>query len=582
MDDSYVPRRKKTSKVRERYVSRQRKRDPMATPGVYFASDNPMDAYGPVVIWRNRLTLLLRDAAWYVTHTPVILVGIVAAIALLFLIFTGSHLLQGRIFPNVWSFGVHIGDMTVEEAQAALTNAWDNQITIQMVDEDRTWTAKPSELGLRLNTQPIVETAKNIGMASIPMGWNIDPVVEVDYITAQNFMLDLSGGVEIPPYNAGYQLTGDRVVGVEGRMGRMMDVALTMESLTQNVISIVQNRRLDLIMIPLPPDVIDPEPFLEQAQELASQPLQMIGYDPFSNESMAWATTPETFVSWLEADAGGLTLRNDAFAPFLDAQNASLNTGGSQTRYLEASETIEKLSAAINEQATSVNLRIRYRPSEYEVVRGDTTYGIARKTGLPYFLVQEANAGRDLDALSVGDKLNLPSRDVAIPLDPVPSKRIVVNLDTQYLKAYENGQEIFSWVISSGRDTAPTTPGIFQILSHNETALGSSFTLCGTQGCGQWTMYWFMGVYEVVPGLMNGFHGAVLLPNGGYLGGGDVGTPTTFGCIMSLDSNAKLLYDWAEQGTIVEIISSEFPPQSDIGRMAFGGGDITASIANLS
>jgi len=572
MDESYVPRRKKTSKARERYVNRQRKRDPMATPGVYFASDNPMEAYGPLVIWRNRLTLILRDAAWYVTHTPVILIGIAGVAALLFLIFVGTHLIQGRIFPNVWSMGVYLGDKTMEEAQAALTNAWDNEIEIQLVDEDRTWTATPAELGLRLDPQPIIETAKNVGMASLPMGWGIDPVVEIDYITAQNFMLDLSGGVEIPPYNAGYQLQGDQVVGVAGRMGRMMDVALTMEALTQNIISIIQNRRLDLIMTPLSPDIIDPEPYLEQAQELARQPLQMVGYDPFINESLTWATTPETFVSWLEADSDGLTLREDAFAPFLDAQNASLNTDGTSVRYLEAAETIAKLSEAINTEVVSVNLRIRYRPVEYEVVRGDTAYGIARKTGLPYFLVQEANTGRDLDTLSVGDKLNLPSRDVAIPLDPVPNKRIVVDLDRQYLKAYENGQEIFSWVISSGRDTAPTTPGIFQILTHNETALGSSYTLCGTQGCGQWKMYWFMGVYEAVPGLMNGFHGAVLLPNGSYLGGGDVGTPTTFGCIMSLDANAKMLYDWAEEGTIVEIISSEFPPQSEIARAAFGDG----------
>jgi hypothetical protein len=81
-------------------------------------------------------------------------------------------------------------------------------------------------------------------------------------------------------------------------------------------------------------------------------------------------------------------------------------------------------------------------------------------------------------------------------------------------------------------------------------------------------MYWFMGVYEVVPGLMNGFHGAVLLPNGAYLGGGNVGAPYTFGCIMSQNDNAKLLYDWADLGTVVEIISSEYAPQSALGQLA--------------
>jgi hypothetical protein len=84
-------------------------------------------------------------------------------------------------------------------------------------------------------------------------------------------------------------------------------------------------------------------------------------------------------------------------------------------------------------------------------------------------------------------------------------------------------------------------------------------------------MEWFMGLYEVVPGLMNGFHGAVLLPDSTYLGGGNVGTPYTLGCVMSRSEDAQRLYEWAEDGTIVEIISSEFAPLSDLGRLTLGG-----------
>lgn len=74
-----------------------------------------------------------------------------------------------------------------------------------------------------------------------------------------------------------------------------------------------------------------------------------------------------------------------------------------------------------------------------------------------------------------------------------------------------------------------------------------------------------MGIYEVSPGLVNGFHGAVLLPNGNLLGGGTVGNPATFGCVMSQDENARLLYEWADVGTVVEIISNEHLPMSDLG-----------------
>ena len=67
---------------------------------------------------------------------------------------------------------------------------------------------------------------------------------------------------------------------------------------------------------------------------------------------------------------------------------------------------------------------------------------------------------------------------------------------------------------------------------------------------------------------MNGFHGAVRLPNGNLLGGGYTYEPTTFGCIMSLNRRAKELYDWAETGTVVEIVSEEFAPESDLARFA--------------
>ncbi|MBZ0275519.1 MAG: L,D-transpeptidase, partial [Anaerolineae bacterium] len=145
------------------------------------------------------------------------------------------------------------------------------------------------------------------------------------------------------------------------------------------------------------------------------------------------------------------------------------------------------------------------------------------------------------------------------------------DLRTQTLKAFDNGQLVYTWLISSGISDAPTSPGIYQILNHVDVSYGSSYTLCGSQGCSQWEMEWFMGMYEVSPGLMNGFHGAVILPNGTYLGGGNVGSPYTFGCVMSNAQDGKTLYEWATDGTVVEIISDEFAPESALAQAAFGG-----------
>lgn len=569
MDESIVNApRKRHSRARERYSLRQRRRETLTT------LRSPISArmnqtYHSTAPWRDRAALYLRDAGWYVRSTPLIPLGAALVLAVLFLAFAASHVVNGRIFPNVWALGINLGDLTAAEAETALRAAWDNQVRIRLADEDRAWAAAPADLGMAFDPRPVVEAAFGVGMAGIPLGWTLEPQITLDYITAQNYLLDLAQQVQIEPFNAGYTMREGQVVSVEGRPGRMMDVGLTMETLTQDPLAVVRRRLLPLHMIPLPPAVADASAYLEEARAFAAQPFQLRGYDPYLDQTIAWGTTPEVVVSWLEAGPDSLTLREQAFLPFLEAQNNSLAASGTAVRYLDATETSEKLRTAISLKSSGVDLRIRYRPTQYTVVRGDTATAIARKTGIPFYMIEQSNPGRDLNVLAIGDQLNLPSRDVALPLSPIPNKRIVVDLRSQSLVAYENGQQVFSWLISSGMAEAPTSPGIYQILTHDEVAAGSSYTLCNTQGCGQWQMNWFMGIYEVVPGLMNGFHGAVLLPNGNYLGGGNVGSPFTFGCVMSQDDNARLLYEWADAGTIVEIISNDYPPQSDLARQSF-------------
>lgn len=518
---------------------------------------------------RDRVTVWLQDAWWYALHRPYVARGILMALAALFALYIVSHLLGGQLFPNVWSMGINLGDLTVDEAASKLQTAWANQISITLVDADRTWTVRPVDLGMSLDARATAESARGVGLAGIPFGYSVEPVVEIDLFTAQDFLLNLTEEANFAARNAGFAWEGEQLVGVPGSDGRVLDVGRTMEALQANLAQVADQRRLELVMSPIPPEVDDPLPYLAEAQAIASKPFTLTGYDPFRDEHLTWTTDRDTFTSWLEVSIDGLGLRRDTFAEFIDAQNRTLNPEPDGIRYLEPSETMDIVETAIRDKADSADLRIRYHQARYEVVSGDTGYRIARKTGIPFYLLTNANPGMNWDQLSVGDVVTVPSRDVTLPEAVVPEKRIIVNLDTQSLVAYENGQEVFRWLISSGTSSYPTYPGVYQILSHEETALGSTFELCNSSGCGQWEMYWFMGIYEVVPGLMNGFHGAVLLPNGAYLGGGNVGTPYTYGCVMSENGNAEQLYHWADNGTIVEIVSREYLPQSDLARQAF-------------
>ncbi|HLA44624.1 MAG TPA: L,D-transpeptidase, partial [Aggregatilineales bacterium] len=120
-------------------------------------------------------------------------------------------------------------------------------------------------------------------------------------------------------------------------------------------------------------------------------------------------------------------------------------------------------------------------------------------------------------------------------------KRIVLSINNQEMWAYENGQLKWNWTISTGISRSPTSPGIFQIQSHEINAYAS-----------QWNLYMphFMGVYQPGPGadVMNGFHGFPTDASGGYLlWTSNLGRPATYGCILLSLENAEVLYNWAEE-----------------------------------
>ncbi len=581
----YQPERRRKGRARERYVARQARQ--MATRHVdpqdeeaqraalgyqpEFFDEKPVMSHAPYdpgrlnpEMLKGRALVFSRDALWYVQHNTYILLAMIAVVVLVIGLFLGTHVFGGRVFPNVWALGVDVGDMTVDQAASALQTKWANT-TLQLRDGDRVWTASTGQLGLRLDADATVANARAAGLAGIPLGYSVLPVVSMDVLTTQNYLLDLTEQSKILPYNAGYRWDGDQLVGVPGTDGRFLDVAATLAALTTNLAQISARGSFNLVMTTMAPDVIDPTPYLDQARAFTLQNFILKGYDPFTDEHFAWTTDRNTLTSWLEADQDGLGLRQDVFATFVDAQTASLAQSNAQ-RYIDPLDSMGKMQTAIRDVDSEVNLRVHYRPATYTIDYGDSGYMIARRFGIPMYELDQVNPGIVWEELTVGQIINLPSPDITIPLDPIPNKRIVVNLKTQSLVAYENGEPVFSWLISSGMDRAPTSPGIYQILSHAEKATGGSAELCNSYECSTWDMDWFMGIYEVIPGLVNGFHGAVLLATGSYLGDGTVGRPFTYGCIMSQNDNAKALYDWADDGTVVEIISPIYEPRSDLGR----------------
>ena len=119
-------------------------------------------------------------------------------------------------------------------------------------------------------------------------------------------------------------------------------------------------------------------------------------------------------------------------------------------------------------------------------------------------------------------------------------KSILVNLSKQWLYAYENGVQVFSAPVSTGRDGMETPTGIFAIYS--KTPLQ---TMDGVLD----------GKYWIVPNVPNVMyiHGGVALHGTYWHNLFGTGARPSHGCINMPLNSAAWLYGWAPVGTPVRV-----------------------------
>lgn len=135
-----------------------------------------------------------------------------------------------------------------------------------------------------------------------------------------------------------------------------------------------------------------------------------------------------------------------------------------------------------------------------------------------------------------------PTAEVNPTRVPGKGKEIQIDISEQHIYAYENGQLVQSYVVSTGIGNS-TRIGTFKVLDKISNAYSNAFNI--------W-MPWWLGIYYSGT-LENGIHGLPKLWNGVELWGNLLGQPATYGCIEARTFEIKKLYDWAEIGTPVII-----------------------------
>jgi lipoprotein-anchoring transpeptidase ErfK/SrfK len=167
---------------------------------------------------------------------------------------------------------------------------------------------------------------------------------------------------------------------------------------------------------------------------------------------------------------------------------------------------------------------------------------IARLYGVSMQDIVAMNGLDNPDLLYVGQQLTIPAAGIYeptaadAPAAPTNAgKSIVVSTEEQRIYAYENGQLVHSYLVSTGLPDSPTVHGDFQVyVKYLKTDMsGPGYYLPDVP----YTMYFYQGY---------GIHGTYWHNS--------FGRPMSHGCVNLPTDQAQWFYNWAEVGTPVRVI----------------------------
>jgi len=124
-----------------------------------------------------------------------------------------------------------------------------------------------------------------------------------------------------------------------------------------------------------------------------------------------------------------------------------------------------------------------------------------------------------------------------------PPKRIEIDISEQHFYAFLGDTLVYSFPTSTGLPGRDTATGKFEVLDKIPMAYSSIWRL---------KMPYWLGIYYV-GNIENGIHALPIRPDGTVMWGGLLGQKASYGCVILSTEAARIIYDWAEIGTTVEI-----------------------------
>lgn len=319
---------------------------------------------------------------------------------------------QGKIYPNVSIQGVNVGEMTADQAEAAIRSRYqtflERPATLNFGEQ--TWQPTPAELGLSFDfadaAQAAYRAGRNNGIISNLQvigaiwqnGLDLPLRARIDQNAIRAYVARISAPLEQAPADARLQLNGTSVSSQPARMGRQVLIDQTVQELTSGLATF-QPQTLTLRTRDLPPrlDTAAAEQARQQIEAMLQAPLTLTVAD----REYVWS--PEEIALMTEVARVRQDAQNDTFSVALNA-------------YL-----VERRLRAIADETGrgSVNPRLDWNGGNLRIL----------EAGKPGLRVDEAAAHEQIVAAIAS-----PQRQLALPVREVEPQVTEANLGTLGIK----------------------------------------------------------------------------------------------------------------------------------------------------
>jgi vancomycin resistance protein YoaR len=254
----------------------------------------------------------------------VLLCALLASLPCSVLAFEWYH--AERIYPGISVRGVDVGGLRLEEAILALEEGVGlSAPTIKLYGPDRSWSVRPADLGLRLDTYATLTPVYNLGRGrpslstsgpvlgpTLRSWWrnlqthlwllvnpeDLAPVLIYDEHVAQLYLETLAEEINYPSTPATLSFDGITPVASLAQPGRHLNIEATLDALSPAVQQLGP-AEVTLVVHEVLPAVSDAETARAEAEALLDGPLTLVLDEPREGDPGPWVLSPEQLLSML-------------------------------------------------------------------------------------------------------------------------------------------------------------------------------------------------------------------------------------------------------------------------------------------